>query len=186
MLAQIFNLLLQVGVGLVCSACLLRLYMQYHRVGLSARSGNPFGPFIFALSDWLVLPLRRIVAPVGRWDSASLVAAYLLELVKVVLLWLLAGAHGAAAQMPLAALFGLAGMALSALSGLVIVFALLSWVHAHSPMADIVDRLVSPLLAPIRRFIPLVGGVDLSPLALLVLLQIASIILQGLHFGAVG
>ena len=56
-----------------------------------------------------------------------------------------------------------------------IVYAILSWVQADSPMADVIDRLCAPLLRPFRRVIPLVGGIDLSPLALLVLLQVLSI-----------
>jgi YggT family protein len=74
MLHQIISLLLQVVVGLVTAVCLLRLYLQHQRIAFSIRSGNPLGPFIFALTDWLVLPLRRIAPPVGRWDTASLLA----------------------------------------------------------------------------------------------------------------
>ena len=181
MFHQIISLLLQVVFGLVVGTCLLRLYMQYQRVALSARAGNPLGPFIFALTDWLVLPLRRIIAPVGRWDSASLVAAYLLELVLFALFWLLAGAHGGAASIPVLAAFALLRLALTALSGLVIIYAVLSWVQTDSPLADVIARLVAPLQRPIRRMLPLVGGMDLSPLVLLVLLQVAGIVLDALQ-----
>ena len=181
MFNQIISLLLQVAFGLVVGACLLRLYMQYQRVAMSARAGNPLGPFIFALTDWLVLPLRRVIPAMGRWDSASLVAAYLLELALFTLYWLLAGSRGGVGQIPLSALFSLLQLALSGLSGLVIVYAVLSWVQADSPMAAILAHLVAPLLKPIRRIVPLLGGVDLSPLLLLVLLQIAAIVLGSLQ-----
>ncbi len=178
MLNQIIVLLLQVGVGLVAGTCLLRAYMQYQRVPLSARSGNPLGPFISALTDWLVLPLRRAVPPIGRWDSASLVGAYLLEIAQFIVLWLLAGAHAAPLSVPALAAFGLLRLVLSGLSGLVIVYAVLSWVQAESAMSSMASRLVAPLLEPIRRFVPLAGGVDLSPLVLLVLLQVAGIVAE--------
>ena len=181
MFHQIISLLLQVAFGLLVGACLLRLYMQYQRVALSVRSGNPLGSFIFALTDWLVLPLRRVIPPLGRWDSASLVAAYLLELVLFALFWLLAGAGGGAATIPVQAAFGLLRLAVSGLSGLVIVYAVLSWVRTDSPLADIVARLVVPLLKPIRRLVPLVGGVDLSPLVLLIALQIAGIVVDSVQ-----
>ena len=181
MFHQIISLLLQVAFGLLVGACLLRLYMQYQRVALSVRSGNPLGPFIFALTDWLVLPLRRVIAPLGRWDSASLVAAYLLELILFALFWLLAGAGGGAASIPVQAAFALVRLAVSGLSGLVIVYAVLSWVRTDSPLADIIARLVVPLLKPIRRLVPLVGGVDLSPLVLLIVLQIAGIVVDSLQ-----
>ena len=54
------------------------------------------------------------------------------------------------------------------LIGLVIVYAILSWVQSDSPLVDVIDRLCAPLLRPFRKHIPLVGGIDLSPLALLV------------------
>jgi YggT family protein len=78
----------------------------------------------------------------------------------------------------LTAAFGLAQLAISGASALVIVVAVLSWVQTQSPLADLLGRLVAPWLAPIRRIVPLVGGVDLSPLVLLVLLQIAGIVLD--------
>jgi YggT family protein len=60
---------------------------------------------------------------------------------------------------------------------LVIVYAILSWVQSDSPLVQVIDRLCAPLLRPFRKHIPLVGGIDLSPLALLVLLQVAAIVL---------
>ena len=178
MFLQIITFLLQIAAGLLVGLCLLRLYMQYHRVPLSARSGNPIGPLIFALTDWLVLPLRRVVPAVGRWDLASLVAALLIELAQYVILWLLAGGHGSPAFIVLMAVFGVLRLALSGLGVLVIVYAVLSWVQAHSPMMGLLGRLVSPLLQPIRRVVPMVGGLDLSPLILLVLLQVGGIVLE--------
>ena len=177
MLFQIFSLLLDVAVGLLGGACLLRLYMQHQRIGF----GNPVGRFIFAVTDWLVLPLRRVLPAFGRIDTASLVGAWLLELLQVGLLWLVLGASGSAAMLPVAALFGLLRLVISAVTGLVIVGALLSWVRADSPMSDIIDRLCAPLLRPFRRIIPLVGGMDLSPLALLLALQVAGIVLNAVQ-----
>jgi len=184
MLYQIVSLLLEVVVGVVSGACLLRLYMQYQRVPMSARSGNPLGRFVFALTDWIVLPLRRVLPAIGALDTASLVAALLLQLAEFGLLWLLAGAAGGLMAVPILALFGLARMAISGLTGAVIVYAILSWVQTHSVVADVLERMVAPLLLPIRRFLPLVGGVDLSPLVLLVILQIAAIILGDLQAAA--
>jgi YggT family protein len=177
MLYQIISLLLEVVTGVLGGACLLRLYMQYQRIPMSVRSGNPLGRFIFALTDWLVLPLRRMVPAWGRWDLASLIAAYMLELTQFLLLWLLAGADGGLLAVPIQAAFGLLRLVISGLTGLVIVYAVLSWVQTQSVISDVIERLCAPPLKPIRRILPLVGGVDLSPLVLLVLLQIASILL---------
>ena len=183
MLYQIISLLLEIAVGMLSGACLLRLYMQHQRIPLSARSGNPIGRFIFSLTDWLVLPLRRVLPAAGRWDTASLVGAYLLQLVEFGILWLLVGAGTNPLAVLVLGLFGLVRVGISGLTGLVIVFAVLSWVQTHSYLSDLMERLVAPPLAPIRRVVPLVGGVDLSPLVLLVLLQIATIVLGSLQAG---
>ncbi len=182
MLYQIVSLLLEVAVGLVGGACLLRLYMQYQRIPMSARSGNPLGRFVFALTNWLVLPLRRVVPALGRWDTASLLAVYLLELARFLAMWLLMGGGTAGlGSVPIAAAFGVLRVAISGMTGLIIVYAVLSWVRTDNPLADVVERLCAPPLAPIRRLVPLVGGIDLSPLVLLVLLQIALIVLNTLE-----
>jgi len=181
MFFQIISLLLEVVAGILGGACLLRLYMQYQRIPMSSRSGNPLGRFVFALTDWLVLPLRRVVPALGRIDTASLVAAFLLELTQFLFLWLLAGADGGLFAVPILAAFGLLRLAISGMTGIVIVYAVLSWVQTHSVISDVIERLCSPPLTPIRRVLPLVGGIDLSPLVLLLLLQIASIVLGHLQ-----
>ena len=176
---QILSFLLEVAAGLLGGACLLRMYMQHQRVPF----GNPIGRFVFALTNWLVLPLRRVLPAIGRWDTASLVAAYLVKLAQYSILWALVSRAGYGFVF-VSAMFGLAQLALSAMTALVIVYAILSWVQSDSLIADVVDRLCAPLLRPFRRVIPLVGGIDLSPLALLVLLQVASMVLQGVARGA--
>jgi YggT family protein len=180
MVYQIASFLLDVAAGLLGGACLLRLYMQYQRIGF----GNPIGRFVFALTDWLVLPLRRVLPAIGRVDTASLVGAWLLQLAQYGLLYLLAGRGAGAELLPVLALFGLVRLVLSSLTGLMIVYAILSWVRSDSPISDVIDRLCAPLLRPLRRVLPLVGGVDLSPLVLLLLLQVGAIVLASLQ-GAV-
>ncbi len=184
MFYQIISLLLEVAVGLVGGACLLRLYMQYLGISLTARSGNPLGTFIFALTDWIVLPLRRLVPSAGKWDMASLLAAFLLELAQFSVLWLIGAMSASAGQVVILAIFGVVRLALSAMTGLLIVYVVLSWVQTSSVFTTIIERLCAPPLAPLRRVIPLVGGIDLSPLALLLILQIGAIVLGAMQ-GAV-
>lgn len=179
MLVEILRFLLDVIAGLFAGACLLRLYMQWQRISFA----NPVGRFVFALTDWLVPPLRRVLPPIRRIDTASLVGAYLIVLLQYGVLWLVAG-FGHPGAVPLIALFSLVRLVISGLIGLVIVYAILSWVRADSPIVDVIDRLCAPLLRPFRRIIPLVGGFDLSPLALLVVLQIAAMVLANVQGAA--
>lgn len=181
MLFQIASLLLEVLAGVVGGACLLRLYMQQQRIPMSARSGNPLGRLVFALTDWLVLPLRRVLPALGSLDTASLMAAFLIQLAEFSLLWLLLDMNASYVSVLILAAFGLIRLAISGMSGLLIVYAVLSWVQSNTVLSDVIERLVAPLLAPVRRVMPLVGGVDLSVLVMLVLLQVAAIVLGSLQ-----
>ncbi|MFZ2739407.1 MAG: YggT family protein [Burkholderiaceae bacterium] len=181
MLYQIISLLLDVLVGVLAATALLRLYLQHQRIGMSQRSGNPLGRFIFAVTDWLVLPLRRVIPSLGRWDMASLTAALLLEFSQYLVLWLLSGAQSSFMTLPILAVFGLARLVISCLTGLVIVYAVLSWVPSHSELSALVGRLCGPPLSVIRRYLPLVGGIDLSPLLLLLMLQVLAIVLASVQ-----
>jgi YggT family protein len=177
MFLQILSFLLDVIAGLLGGACLLRLYMQLQRIPFN----NPVGGFVFALTNWIVLPLRKVLPGYKRWDFASLIAAYLFELAQFGILWFALGRSSNAGLVPVLALFGLVRLVISGAIGLVIVYAILSWVRADSPITDVIDRLTAPMLRPFRRIIPLVGGFDLSPLALLVLLQVLAIIVANVQ-----
>lgn len=174
MLFDILSLVFKVVFGLLAGACLLRLYMQRTRTPFA----NPVGRFVMAVSDWLILPMRRVVPAVGGWDVSSLLAAWLIELVHYGLLWLLRGAGGSLAAVLVLSVFELVGLALSGLFGLLIVYVILSWTRSDSPIGDVIERLLAPLLAPIRRVVPLVGGIDLSPLVLVLLIQIGQMVLD--------
>ncbi|MBS0492899.1 MAG: YggT family protein, partial [Proteobacteria bacterium] len=162
MLFQIISYLLEVVSGLLTGACLLRLYMQLQRVPF----GNPVGRLVFALTDWLVVPLRKLLPSAGRWDLSCLVAAFLLQLLQYLLLWLLVGGGLGLAWLPWIAAFSLARVVVSGLMGLLIAYAILSWMQTSSPISDVIARLCEPLLRPVRRVVPLMGGIDLSPLVL--------------------
>src|SRR5438270_536318 len=107
MFFQILALLLDVAAGLLGGACLLRLYMQLQRVPF----GNPVGRFVFALTNWIVLPLRKVLPGYRKWDFASLIAAYLFELAQFGIIALMIG-RGAAA-VPVLALFGVIRLLIS-------------------------------------------------------------------------
>lgn len=177
MFHQIISFLLDVFAGLLGGACLLRLYMQMQYIGFA----NPVGRLVFALTDWLVLPLRRVVRAVGRLDTSSLLAAFLLEVGQFSALWVLFDSRSPFAAVLVLAVFGVVRLVLSGLTGLLIIYSILSWVGNRTPISDVIVRLCAPPLQPIRRLVPLVGGMDLSPLVLLVLLQVLTIMVGGLQ-----
>jgi YggT family protein len=181
MLLQIFTLILQFAVGLVAGTCLLRAYLHWQRVPMSAHSGNPLAPFVFAVTNWIVLPVRRFVPAFGRLDTGSLLAAYAVLLAKYALLWLLAGATTPTWILLTQAGFELLNLVLSSLMWVVIIYAIMSWVKSGSDGVYFLALMVEPLLRPMRRVLPQMGGVDLSPIALLLLLQIIEIVLHHLQ-----
>ena len=181
MLYQITSLLLEVAAGLIAGTCLLRPTSQSQRIPRSPRPANPLAKSIFVRTDWLVLPLRRVVPAAGRWDMASLVGAFLVQLAQFAILWALTGMTASVLSVVVLAAFGLVRMAISGMTGLVIIYAILSWVQTQSVGADFLERLVMPVLIPIRRVVPLVGGIDLSPLVLLLILQVTGIVLGSIQ-----
>jgi len=177
MLFQMASLVLDVVAGLVAGTCLLRFLMQWQRISFQ----QPLGQFVFAVTDWLLLPLRRVIPPWSAWDLSSLVGAFLIKLVQYTLLWLLAGGQSALGLLPLVSLLGTVQLVVSALSALVLVLAVLSWVNPGSPMYSLAARLCEPFLRPFQRLVPLIGGVDLSPIALLLVLQLVGMVLSQLQ-----
>ena len=160
-------------VSFFCTLFLLRFLMQVMRVSFAGQ----FGDFVVKLTNWAVKPLRRVIPGIGGMDWASLVAALALQILLSALVVGLAGPSlavdgGAMALMALwFAVRTLLRLAIYIVIGALILQAVLSWINPHSPLAAPTSQLTGPILDPIRRFVPLVAGIDLSPLVAILLLQ---------------
>ena len=186
MLIRILGFLLETAFFVLIAAALLRAWMNWLRVSMFAQPGS----FVMALTDWLVKPLRRTLPQrllKARVDWASVIAAALMALSYALLGWVLfsvlAGMPAVGLSLasviflPVIALKMLIRVALQTLFMLVLGYAVLSWVQPGSMAYGLLARLTEPLLAPFRRVIPTVGGVDLSALVLMLVLQIGLMIL---------
>jgi YggT family protein len=173
-MSQILWLLIDSLGSLFAVACVLRAYA--HRVHLNPR--NPISQFLTSLTDWLIQPLRKLIAPTRTMDWASLVAALLIALIVSMLFALLVGGPRIPnpAEIILRSVIWLARSVIYLAMGLVILQAILSWVNPYAPLAPAVQQLTQPILAPFRKIVPLIGGVDLSPLFLVILLQVLLIV----------
>ena len=180
MLLEIANLLSEIAITVIGGACLLRCYLQYLKFNLSPHSGNPIGLYLMPLTNWLVMPLRKIIPSVGRIDSACLVGAYLIVLAKVFLIGLLLGTIPQIVSLMIGSVLELIGLVLSIFVVLIIANVVLSWVGRGSPTQYMLAEILNPMLAPIKRILPSMGPLDLSPLILLVLIQIAQIVLSNI------
>jgi YggT family protein len=179
MLIRILAFLLETVFFVLIAAALLRAWMNWVRVNLRVQPGS----FVMALTDWLVKPLRRTLPKAltqSRLDWASVVAAAVLALAYALLWGLLSGLGFSPMALGVLLLFALKMLlrvALQTLLILVLGYAILSWIQPGSPAYGLLARLTEPLLSPLRRVVPMIGGVDLSALALLVLLQIGLMVL---------
>jgi YggT family protein len=167
----ILQLIVDTVAGVIGGVLLLRFWMQVTRV----RPPASIAQFTFTLTDWLVRPLRRILPGVGGYDWASLIGAFLIVLLASTVL-LLAGWSGQGVL--LYALFRFLNWIIYGFMGLLIIEVIFSWINPHAPLAPFVHALNDPLLRPLRRMIPPVGGLDLSVLVALILLQIVQYLLR--------
>lgn len=161
----ILQFIVDIVAGLLGAVLLLRFWTNAIRVRLPEQ----FRQFVHTFTDWLVLPLRRIVPGAGGHDWASLIGAFLVVLVASSVV-LLRGATGE--MMLLYALHRFLTWILYGFMALLIIEAIFSWVNPHAPLAPFVRALNQPVLRPIQRVVPPIGGIDLSVLVALVVIQI--------------
>jgi YggT family protein len=158
--------------GLFILAALVRFWMQAFR----APAGNPIAQFTMALTNWAVKPLRRVIPGVLNLDWASLVVALALEFVLQILLFMLVTGVAPGAGV-LSALLFLAFVKLVRLSiyifiVVIIAQAVMSWINPYHPAAPFFNALSRPFMRPVQRVIPTIGGVDISPIFVLIFLQL--------------
>ncbi|MBK4733485.1 YggT family protein [Noviherbaspirillum pedocola] len=168
MLYSIVGLIVDTVAVLLGGIMLLRFWMQAVRV----RPPYSLGHFMYQLSDWLVQPLRKLIPGRGGYDWASLIGTYLVALAAMAIE--LALMMGLNIQMLLVlSLVRVLQWAVYGFMGLLLIEVIFSWVNPQAPLAPVVRALNEPLMRPLRRIIPPLGGIDLSPLVAFILLQIA-------------
>ncbi|WP_028215793.1 YggT family protein [Paraburkholderia oxyphila] len=170
MFGDIARFLLNTIFTLFGAALLLRVWLQFVRV-------PPYNPVTHAIqqaTNWLVLPLRRVIPGVRGIDWAGVVAALIAAIVYVLLMVWLAGVDplGLLPTLLIVAVLTLVKWALNLLIWLTILMALLSWLNPRSPAMPVLFQLTAPFLNPIRRVLPNFGGLDLSPILLFVIVQV--------------
>jgi len=163
--------------ALVVGTFLLRLLLQYIRTDFR----NPLSQAILRLTSPVVVPLRRVLPPIGRLDTASAVAMLVAEVLKLASHNLLQGQFATPAILGVDAFVDLANTTLWLYLGAIFVYALLSWLDqgGYNPGARLLADLTAPLLRPLRRILPLIGGLDLSPFAAILLLRLLQMVLIG-------
>ncbi|ALQ52138.1 YggT family protein [Nitrosomonas ureae] len=180
---QILIFLLDTIFGLFSLALLLRFYFQLLRVPYY----NPVSQFLIAVTDFIVRPARRFIPGWAGIDLSTLMLAWLLECIVVTIMYVMQGYDFEANIITSSGVIGLLGIVeiikttLYIVLLMVIVQAVLSWVNPHSPLAPLLDSFTRPFLSVFRNHIPPIANVDLSPLFVLILIQVLLMLIAGVH-----
>ncbi|RUO55241.1 YggT family protein [Pseudidiomarina homiensis] len=171
---ELMGFLIRTVFELFLMVVILRVWLQ----AVHADFYNPMSQFVVKLTNPLVLPLRKFIPTVGVWDLATIILALLVSIGKYTALYALAGALFMWPEILLRGVIGTITQFLQLLFWIVIIRALLSWfAQGYNPMMAILVQLTEPFLAPIRRIIPPIGGLDLSVLVLVIAIQALRILI---------
>ncbi|WP_434525599.1 YggT family protein [Photorhabdus asymbiotica] len=165
---QFLTFILFTVLDLYIAVLLLRVWMQWARCDFY----NPFAQFIVKITQPIVRPLRRVIPAIGSLDTASIVVAYILVLFKLVMqLWFSTGTVTFLTLFIPIGLIELLTAAGKLVFWLVLARALLSWIsQGRNPIDYVLMQLTEPLMSPIRRIIPTMGGLDFSAMIVILIL----------------
>jgi YggT family protein len=178
MLTTALIFLISTACGLFTVVLLLRFYLQWAR----AAYRNPLSEFLNAFTDFMVRPARRVIPGLWGFDLATLVLAWLMQLIQLVLVVNLKGyepetaATAAYAWLALLAVVMVVKLALYIIMVAVVVQAVLSWINPYSPIAPLLNSITRPFLRVFQRLLPPIGNVDLSPLFVIIACQLLLIL----------
>ncbi len=157
-------------IDLYVMVLLLRIWMQWSRCDFY----NPLSQFIVKITQFVVKPLRRVIPAIGPIDTASLLLAFVLTTLKYPILLLIQ--VSTLSLDPMNLLVGLLALLKSAGSlvfWVIIIRSLMSWIsQGRGPVDYVLIQLTEPLMAPIRRIIPAMGGIDFSAMVVILILYV--------------
>jgi YggT family protein len=175
---DIVRALLDILGSLLVGLLLLRAWAS--AIGMPAR--NPLAHFARALTDWMVRPIARVVPSRGRVEWAALVGALITTMLIVAAKTTVFGLPFAPDRLLLGSVVQLINWALTLVIWVTLIYVIISWVNPLAPVAPALSILLRPMLAPIQRIIPAIGGIDLSPMVLLIIVYLLQMIINRVVF----
>ncbi len=168
-------------INAVTSLYLLVLLLRFWLPWLQADFRNPLAQGILRLTSPIVVPVRRIVPPFGRLDTATVLVAFIIQYVTVFLLLLIVGQTAGFVPIAVTAVVKLVVLSVNLFVYAIFIRVILSWVAqgGYNPATAIITTLTEPVLRPFRRVLPAMGGFDLSPILAIILLLAATIVING-------
>jgi YggT family protein len=139
---------------------------------------------VLATTNAMVIPVRRFIPGLAGLDLTTLLLAWLLQMLSIWLQAMILGADPEALALAAVAAVDLLRYSIYILVFALIVQFILSWVNPYAPLAPVFDTIVRPFLRPIRRFVPPIANIDLSPAILFIVLQVVLLLVWALRAAA--
>lgn len=174
MLTNALLFLIKTVFDLLTLVFLLRFYFQLLKVPFQ----NQAAQMIVTLTNFAVKPVRKVIPSIGKMDISTVLLGYLCQLILTIsTLWLsdfplLIVGNGIWLKIFAMALLGTISMSMAIFLYAVLIQAILSWVNPYTPIAPVLNKLTSPILSFFRKFIPMAGNIDLSPLVFIITAQL--------------
>ena len=179
---QAITFLLDLFVGIYILLLLLRLFVPF----MGTNYQNPLLQGILKATSPVVLPIRRLLPPIGRIDTATLIVAYGFQYALVFTKYAIYGRFPSIGILAVTALFALASSVLRMFLFAIFIRVILSWVSpgTYNPATALIAGLTDPIMRPFQRLIPPLGGFDISPIFAIAAISVAMILLEGLQASA--
>jgi YggT family protein len=140
---------------------------------------NPVSQFLVRITNPLLIPLRKVVPSIGKFDSAAMLLMIVLQLAAITLILLLRREGISSAVLVIITLATLVSLLINVYMFAIIVEVIISWMNpgSYHPVSSLLHSLTSPLLRPIRHLVPPIAGIDLSPLFAIIGLQVLKMLI---------
>ena len=170
-------------VNALTSLYLLVLLLRFWLPWLRADFRNPLAQGILKLTSPIIIPLRRIVPSFGRLDTATVMVAFVVQYLGILLILLIFGTSATFSVIATTAIVKLVLLSVNLFMFAIFVRIILSWISPgqYNPATAIISTLTEPLLRPVRRLIPALGGFDISPIFVIIALGALSRVLMGFN-----
>ena len=189
-ITEISSYLIQTLMNLLLLGIVMRLLLQLSKADFY----NPISQILVKLTNPMVLPLRRLVPNFRLFDLSSLILAIGLQVLLIIILLKVNGAYQPSlSTLVIWGLIGVAAIFVNIYFFALLAMIILSWLapNSYHPAVQLISQIVEPIMAPVRRVIPPIGGLDFSPILIFILINIVEILLRhlassfGLHPGLV-
>ncbi len=173
--ANAATLIVETLIGLYLYIVLVRFWMQWVRADFT----NPLGQFVLATTSPFVHPLRKVLPPLGMVDTATLALALLIAVIKVAALFMILSTLPSALNL---LIFGFSEVLRSSIHifiASIFIVIIASWIASgsYNPVVSVAHQIAQPLMAPARRLLPPIGGFDLSPILVILFLNLSIVLL---------